>query len=733
VNIVGNIQTRITMRSRIKNGLNKLKKPFLAAAKTTVFISTLGLLGTGCGEPVGFPINEKADSGTKAPMIKDAGKIFDSLNKTNVVQEDSIKQDNLDAEVTIDSHSSDIIQSDSMQPDIIKQDNMLPDSLPIDSSPVDKCALSMQSPCIINQNTCASLFPTINGHEYIIVTRPKFITSLLQFINGKCAEQMMYLTTVEQISAHFNGQDSPEKIRNYLKYAKQNGAKYVLLVGDTDYGVVENGSLDYNVDKDWEVPMRYANVLGKPYALDDTIIPTDQYYASLDGSWDDNGNGIFGEAGSKDEFSFKPDLYVGRFPVRTQQELDTLIKSTLGWVVKKKPTHSGFVSAGCLGGFGYENFLKNSLFAEAQNLKTHTCNSDSGGDIAYYLNQDSADMMSSFSHGYHNAIGASYGYYLTKSSQKINKPTLFFVYACETTAIDFKDDSIAEFLLKNGSSVAYIGSTRSHEDDGFNFWEGVYFGHNFELGKALFEYKYYRSSNRILERVNKENLLMFNLMGDPSLRLYKPQVELVMPEYVDLKSSNWYIKFKAQVENKKSYPLDIEILDKGVYNFLYKFKAMPLGLGSVYLDAYTDPSVRFTFPKTYVVIDQDGDASFARTKLIRYHEIVIPKSFSYVKAGQVVNMPVKILYGIDEVIEITGDYYPGYYGQGMATPNQIFSYKVDLAKNRSLNLSFTMPANNVPFDPQKIQQLGPYHFPMIIVKSDKGVVSEQFISIRYSK
>ena len=72
---MNNAQKRKTLKSRIKNTWNAVKKPF---AKATVLVSTLAVFGTGCGGPiVGFPINE--DSGSKPkPTLNDAGMKFDT-------------------------------------------------------------------------------------------------------------------------------------------------------------------------------------------------------------------------------------------------------------------------------------------------------------------------------------------------------------------------------------------------------------------------------------------------------------------------------------------------------------------------------------------------------------------------------------------------------------------------------------------------------------------------------
>ncbi len=139
------------------------------------------------------------------------------------------------------------------------------------------------------------------------------LTSYLQFREAEGWE--VALVTDEQWDVPVStGDDSPQgRLRHFLQqqYADDPGA-YLLLVGDPH-------------PEDGGVPMKQVHPLSSVvHYYDDWLaaemdpMPTDFYYADLDGEWDCDGDGRFGEypddAGSGC-VDFGPELYVGRLPV----------------------------------------------------------------------------------------------------------------------------------------------------------------------------------------------------------------------------------------------------------------------------------------------------------------------------------------------------------------------------------------------------------------------------------
>lgn len=121
------------------------------------------------------------------------------------------------------------------------------------------------------------------------------------------------VVTTEYISGAIAGQDLQEKMRNYIIQEYTNhGIEYVLLGGDVEY-----------------VPYRgfYCMVQSSSVYEDDNI-PSDLYYAGLDGTWNDNGNNLWGEIGEDDLLQ---DIAIARMPVSNMEELNHMLNKTISY------------------------------------------------------------------------------------------------------------------------------------------------------------------------------------------------------------------------------------------------------------------------------------------------------------------------------------------------------------------------------------------------------------------
>ncbi|PID28142.1 MAG: hypothetical protein CSB55_06420 [Candidatus Cloacimonadota bacterium] len=112
------------------------------------------------------------------------------------------------------------------------------------------------------------------------------------------------LLCLDEISA-LPGLDLQDKIRNGIKnFAENNGISHVTLIGDTDI-----------------IPDRKLFAFDCAYGLfeDENELPSDWYYSGLNGTWDANGNGIYGE--DDDEPDYLPEVFVSRIPSATPRNL----------------------------------------------------------------------------------------------------------------------------------------------------------------------------------------------------------------------------------------------------------------------------------------------------------------------------------------------------------------------------------------------------------------------------
>jgi hypothetical protein len=191
---------------------------------------------------------------------------------------------------------------------------------------------------LILLSICLSHSAITTEQKRLLVIAPKaFCPALETFTAHKQKLLPADLKSLEDILSGGSGVDDPEKLKRYLYNEwKSHNLGYALLVGDVDV-----------------MPVRFM-VLDRvtPTAFDFAFYPSDLYYSDLakaDGSFDDwNGQkdsfhaGYFGEVrGEKnkqdpinyDAIDYLPDIAVGRWPVSTVEELQTVIDKTIRYEI----------------------------------------------------------------------------------------------------------------------------------------------------------------------------------------------------------------------------------------------------------------------------------------------------------------------------------------------------------------------------------------------------------------
>jgi hypothetical protein len=152
--------------------------------------------------------------------------------------------------------------------------------------------------------------------DYLLVTSSNLAPAFQPLVERKTLDGLMVkVATMETITNTVSGRDVPEKIRNYIRQSFTNwGIRYVLLGGSTTI-----------------IPCRYAYVR-VDLAPKDSYVPTDLYYACLDGSWNGNADRHWGEATDGDhggDVDLLAEVYVGRAPVATLEQVKTFVEKTI--------------------------------------------------------------------------------------------------------------------------------------------------------------------------------------------------------------------------------------------------------------------------------------------------------------------------------------------------------------------------------------------------------------------
>ena len=200
---------------------------------------------------------------------------------------------------------------------------------------------------------------TIDSSEeypYLIITSSELKSAFLPLLEWKIRKGIKAtIVGVDSILNTYTGRDDAERIRNFLIDAYLNGTIWVLLGGDEDV-----------------VPVRYAypsNTSTPPEITKQHIC--DLYYSDVDGEWDLDNDGIWGEPGD-DSPDIYPDLFVGRVPCSDSGEAASFVEKLL--IYEKNP------------GNGSADYLTSALWMCSDQMRDW-----SGGEGQHVLASQYAD------------------------------------------------------------------------------------------------------------------------------------------------------------------------------------------------------------------------------------------------------------------------------------------------------------------------------------------------------
>ena len=395
-------------------------------------------------------------------------------------------------------------------------------------------------------------------YEYVIITAEKFRNVFQPFVDYKKSRGInATIFTVEEIKINpsfwnstpmFN--DTAAKIRNFIRYAYLNwGTDYVLLGGDAD---VMNAS-------DNIIPARrlYATCVGLPLAKTDVLeayIPSDVYYACLDGNFNDDMDDKWGEnatgndAGNKDEADLYAEIWVGRACVDSIREVNNFINKTIAYEESSNEyAIMQFLLVGEYLGFGKEaewggNHMDKliPLIPSAYNItKLYERDREwNKYDLAGIMNRG-VNIVNHLGHGW-----TTYALQMSNSDLRLLRNNdYFFLYSqtCLAGSFDnwypedhyYEDDCFAEHLtLDEHGAFACIMNSRyglgrenSTDSPGerfdISFLKALFQENIKELGRA----NHYSKEDNVW-RINENGMRWIyyetNLFGDPQVRIKEP-------------------------------------------------------------------------------------------------------------------------------------------------------------------------------------------------------------------
>ncbi|MCJ7425179.1 C25 family cysteine peptidase [Candidatus Bathyarchaeota archaeon] len=311
---------------------------------------------------------------------------------------------------------------------------------------------------IVANPDATSTYPLKNteltaAYKYVIITTDDMSSAFQPLADWKTQKLgSATVVTVSTIQNQYPGIDTQEKIRNFLKYVYQNWqTQWVLLGGDVE-AVPQRGA--------------YGYVSSSSGPIEDKNIPCDLYYSDLDGTWDADGDHIYGE--TTDGVDLYPDLYVGRAPVNTAAEATNFVNKVLtyeqnpqvGYLTKAlliaywldSSTNEGslkdYIAGNYLSGYTITKYYEPSLGSGID--KNGVINSINSGQ----------GIANQASHGNEWSV-PPFGISDVDNLQNGQKYFVFYSTACYTNAFDTSDCIAEHFLLNtNGGAVAYIGNSR---------------------------------------------------------------------------------------------------------------------------------------------------------------------------------------------------------------------------------------------------------------------------------
>ena len=406
------------------------------------------------------------------------------------------------------------------------------DAFPSRSELASHAVFSIVSKTVANPQDIECFYPRatldFGRYDYLIITTDEYSSSADSLLSWR--RQLGYtdtLVTVEEITSSFPGVDVQEKIRNFIRYAYENwGTEWALLLGD-----------------DSDIPSRvmWAMDCEADFHPRENEIHADLYYSALDGSFDANGNGIYGEL--SDSVDMFPDVFVGRISPRNAANarniLDKIIRYErvedtdylgralfLGMVLWDDP----YTDAGVGKDKIRELYLPDSI--ELTRLYQSLGNENYSSVLAA-LNYGYG-IVNHDGHAWFSAlgVGGSDGedYLFCEDMDGLynyGKTEVMYSIGCWAGAFDF--DCVAEHYIANdyAGGVAFIGNDRygwgSPGNPGWGyseryddrFFENIFQNRILHLAENLSEMKAHFAGYANSENVWRWHQYQINLLGDP--------------------------------------------------------------------------------------------------------------------------------------------------------------------------------------------------------------------------
>ncbi len=342
------------------------------------------------------------------------------------------------------------------------------------------------------------------------------------------------IVPVTWITTVYSGDDTPECIRNFIADAHETwGTMWFLLGGDTDW-----------------VPTRraYAMTCEAGAHADEDKIACDMYFADLDGTWNADGDDIYGELA--DDVDLYPEVFVGRAPVRTPDETTAFVEKVVSY--ESAPLDDFqldmLMAAEVLwtdpftdSGIALNRIDRESVPPRYDPITKlyETLGNESAESVIAALNSGTGHFLHS-GHAWYTVMGCGDGYLnrwdIPELTNADRQPVVYSI-GCWPAAFDLPEDCIAERFLQSpgGGGVAFIGNSRygwaSPGNPGYGyserfmqeFYRVLFVEKISSAGAALAAAKAAFVPFSQEENVYRWHQYQINLLGDPEMPVWTAQ------------------------------------------------------------------------------------------------------------------------------------------------------------------------------------------------------------------
>jgi hypothetical protein len=384
---------------------------------------------------------------------------------------------------------------------------------------------------------CGQIASRAGTVEYLCITRPEWVSQFQPLVDWKNRKGIPaeLVTTTWVFSNYGTGtDDEPTRLRLCIKdYWQNKGLAYVLLAGDS-----ANTGTKYMPDR-----RAFATA-----ADNGNAIPCDLYFADLDGTWDGDSDGVYGEYPA-DGIDMYSDVYVGRATVGTTTQAADFVKKVLQYEGESSQPPLAldyqlkmlFMGSDLGGGGADGKDLKNKIDNESVPARfdpiTKLYQTEGTLNIASAVAamNEGQNLINHAGHGNNKSIQC--GAQLLENSHingLTNGPRYSILYSHACYCANFTNsDCIGEKMLNSATGGGFwIGNSRygwhgipyteslSPKYDR-KFFETIFVTGEYPLGAVHAEAKHTRVNQAKNQNYERYVMYELNLLGDPEMPIWQ--------------------------------------------------------------------------------------------------------------------------------------------------------------------------------------------------------------------